>query len=129
MSVEISKPIIYVFNEINIGKFNTVKHFELDEQSTSSNRLGKFLNISCNRDFAKSKPDYWIKIKEGNRWQTFSLTGLFKTEFENVYKGDANRKKHLLVFKFEDNQSKVLVYYFENYYTNVLSNVKHLINI
>ncbi len=129
MATQTQKPNVYVFNEINIGKYKGVKHYELNEQTTSSEKLGRYLNISVNRKFALSNPDYWVKVKEGKKWKTHCLTGLFKTNFKEVYKGDADRKKHLLLFKFVDNQTKVIVYYFENYFTNDLSNVSQQINL
>ena len=72
-------------------------------------------------------PDYWLKIRQGNKWSN-CITGLFKTNVTNVFKGDIDHKKHLVIFKFSDSNQTLNVYYFQNYYTKDLSNVFELIN-
>ncbi|MDX1278384.1 hypothetical protein [Oceanihabitans sediminis] len=125
MKTKIPTPIVHVYKEFNIGKYKTVRHFELFECSKYP-ILSKHINISANRNYALSMPTYWLKIKEEKIWTDY-ITGLFKTKIPNVYKGDADRKKHLLLFKFSDNGETLNVYYFQNYYTNDLRHVlKHI---
>jgi len=72
-------------------------------------------------------PDYWLKIKNGNKWSN-CITGLFKTGVSNIYKGDKDRKKNLIVFKFSDNAKTLTAFFFKNYYTKDLSKVLSIIN-
>ena len=94
--IKAPKPIIHVFKEFNEGKFKGVKHYELITVYNGSTQLSDKINVSKNREFAKSNPDYWIKTKEGNRWSKTNLTGLFKTTINYSYHGDSDFKKNLL---------------------------------
>ena len=114
-------PVIHIYKEINVGKYKSVKHYELIE-SNYKPILSNQINISKDRNCAQSMPDYWLKLKDGNKW-TKCITGLFKTSKSNIFKGDANRKKHLILFKFSDNANTLTIFYFEDYYTNDISNV------
>lgn len=115
-------PILYKFTEVNPGKYLTVKHFELKEPG-SPGPLSQEINIAVNRNFAKSRPDYWVKIREGKKWSRKALTGLFKTSAPGIFHGDHNGKKHLLIFQFNKDASRVNVFYFRNYYTRNLKPV------
>ena len=117
-----AKPITHVFSEINEGKYKSVKHYELIEVKNGTTQLSEQINISKDRNCAKSMPDYWLKIKNGNKWSK-CITGLFKTGLKDIYRGDVDRKKHLVVFRFTDDASVLIIYYYENYYTDDLSNL------
>lgn len=112
----------YVYNEINIGKYKATKHYELVAIDNPINKLSNLVNISKDRNCAQSMPDYWFKIKQGKKYSNW-LTGLFKTNERNVFKGDLDKKKHLILFKFSDNASTLTIKYFENYYTKDLTNL------
>lgn len=116
------KPIIHVFSEINVGKFKSVKHYELIDVKNGTTQLSNLINISKDRNCAQSMPDYWLKIKNGNKWSN-CITGLFKTGIQNIYKGDTQKKKNLIIFKFSDNSETLTAYLFNNYYTRDLSNI------
>lgn len=115
-------PILYKFAEI-LTPYKTVKHYELLEPEPGP--LSNKINIQGNRDFAKSRPDFWVKTWEGKKWSSKALTGLFKTSTPGVFYGDHNGKKHLLIFHFNKGASRVNVYYFKNYYTR---NLKPVLN-
>lgn len=118
-------PITHVFSEINVGKFKSVKHYALIEIRNETTPLSKLINISEDRNCAKSTPDYWLKIKNSNKWSN-CITGLFKTGLKNIYKGDTNKKKNLIVFIFSDNAKTLTIHFFKDYYTTNLNNViKH----
>ncbi|WP_157972889.1 hypothetical protein [Aureibaculum luteum] len=127
MATQIPQPITHLFKEINEGKYKTTKHYELLEMLNGRTLLSNFLNISKNQNCALSMPEYWIKIRQGKKWSK-CLTGLFITSKTNLYKGDINRKRDLVVFKFSDDTSTLLVYYFQNNYTTDLSKVLPFIN-
>jgi hypothetical protein len=127
MATHIPTPVTYVYKEINEGKFTSVKHYELIEVKNGSTLLSNYVNISKDRMCAKSSPDYWLKIKVGKKWSS-CLTGLFKTGIPNIYKGDTQRRRNLLVFKFSDNASRLTIYFFQDYFTKDLNNILHLIN-
>jgi hypothetical protein len=109
------KPKVYVYQEINKGKYKGVKHFEL-KTNEDNPILSPFLNVSKDRGFARSNPEYWLKKKEGNKWSK-EITGLFKTQYKGFFHGDVD-KKDLIIFLFTDNAETLTVYYFKDYYSN-----------
>ena len=120
-------PITHVFSEINEGKYKSVKHYELINVQNGTTQLSQLINISKNQNCAQSMPNYWLKIKNGKKWSN-CITGLFKTGVSNIYKGDKDRKKNLIVFKFSDNAKTLTAFFFKNYYTKDLSKVLSIIN-
>lgn len=125
----IPKPTRHVYKEINEGKFKTTKHYELVEVENGTQKLTDLLNVVVDRGFAKSAPNFWLKIRVGKRWVNF--TGLFKTSSPGLYfadKGNNNRKEDLLIVKLSNYERDLTVYYFKNYYTANLSGVLKLIN-
>ncbi|OWP85280.1 hypothetical protein BWK59_00645 [Flavobacterium davisii] len=117
-------PVIHVYQITNKGKYTSTKHFELVEVKNKQAKLSSKINIQVDRGFAKSMPKYWLKIRESNKW--VRLTGLFKTEKPNLFKGDkgeSNSKEDLIIAKFEDQQDLVIIYYFEGYFTSDLNRV------
>lgn len=125
----IPKPTLHVYKEINEGKFKTTKHYEIVEVENGTKKLSDLININADRGFAKSAPNFWLKIRVGKRWVNF--TGLFKTSTAGIYyadKGSNNRKEDLIIVKFFDNEKTVIIYYFKNYYTANLDTVLKFIN-
>lgn len=116
MAKYIPQPETYIYKEINQGKFKSVKHFELIK-GTENPVLSTLINISKNQNCAKSMPDYWLRIREGKKWTKY-ITGLFKSPRKGVYKGDTNRKKNLLIFKFSEDGKRLTIDFYPNYYTN-----------
>ena len=117
MATQIHTPIIHIYKEINIGKYRTTRHYELVEVNGGNQILSSKLNLSVNRNCALSMPNYWLKEHEGTKWAKRWLTGLFKTGKHNLYHGDSQKKKNLLLFKFDESKNEFIVYYFRNYYT------------
>ena len=125
MATQIPNPTYHVYGEINKGKYKTVKHYELVDVINGQQFLPDIINISKDRNFAKSSPKYWLRFKIGNRWGKCE-TGLFKTEYENIYKGDLRLKKHLLIFWFSDNEESVQILYYNYYFTK---DIRHVFQI
>jgi hypothetical protein len=125
--IKVPKPIIHVFKEFNEGKYKGVKHYELQEVSNGNTLLSNQIHLSLNRKFAKSMPEYWLKIRQGKKWSK-CITGVFKTNDETIYFGDVDLKKHLLLFKLSLNARTLKVYYFLDYHTGDLSKVLPLLN-
>jgi len=118
------KPIRHVYKEINVGKFKTTNHYQIDEVTNGKQILSDLLNINLDRQFAKSSPQYWLSTREGNKWQR--LTGLFKTSYSYFYKGDKgqnNTKQDLIISQLSEDKSTLIIYYFKNYYSNDLERV------
>jgi len=115
-------PIIHVFSEINEGKFKGVKHYNLTQVKNGTTQLHEVINISKNRFFALSNPDYWLKFKDGKKWSK-CITGLFKTSKKLIFKGDTDLKTNLLIFKFSDNAKTLTIYFYPDYYTTDLSDL------
>lgn len=125
--IQIPQPIILFYKEVNKGKHSSVRHYELIEVKNGSSRLSSQLNISKDRGFAKSNPEYWLKVREGNKWSK-PVSGLFKTNLDEVFRGDLNNKQHLIILKFSNNGEDVTLYLFQSYFSLDLSNVLRLIN-
>ena len=121
------KPITHIFLEINEGKYKSVKHYELIEVINGTSQLTEQINISKDRNCAQSTPEYWLKVRNGNNWSN-CITGLFKTGYNYIYKGDLQRKKHLIVIEFSNDAKTLKAYVFKDYYTTDLSNVLSFIN-
>lgn len=121
------KPIIHIFSEVNVGKYKGVKHYELIRVLNGTTQLTERINISKDRNCAHSMPDYWLKVRNGNKWSN-CITGLFKTGYTNLYKGDKNHKEHLILFKYSTDAKIITAYFFENYFTKDLSKVLHFID-
>lgn len=122
-------PIKHVYTEIFVGKFKEVKHYKLHYVINGNPILSDLINIQINRGFAKSNPDYWLKIRVGNKWQT--LTGLFEDSKHEIFiadKGTKNKKEDLILAKFDDDKEQLIIYYFKNYYTKDISKVIHFVN-
>lgn len=119
-------PIIHVFSEINEGNFKSVKHYDLKNVTNGSSQLTEQINISKDRNCAQSKPDSWLRVRIGKKWSR-CITGIFKTGYKNIFKGDLQRKKHLIIFKFSEDAKILTAYVFKDYYTNDLNNVLPLI--
>ena len=125
----IPKPTIHIYKEINRGKFKTTKHYQLVEVENGTQKLSDLINVVVDRGFAKSAPNFWLKIRNGKRWENF--TGLFKTTTPGFYfadKGNNNRKEDLLIVKLSNYERDLTVYYFKGYYTANLSEVLKFIN-
>lgn len=116
------EPKIYIYKEYNKGK-KTVRTYELKEVVNVSELLSTKLHLSVNRGFAKSSPLYWLKKREGNKWSKQIMTGLFKSKYYNIYYGDLDRKKHLIVFKFSEDFEQLTLFVFKDLYTADLTKV------
>ena len=126
MSSNLRQPIVHVFKEINEGKYKSVKHYDLIEVNNGTSQLTEQINISKDRNCAQSMPEYWLKVKQGKKWSN-CITGLFKTGYNYIYKGDLKRKKHLIVIRFSAGAKTLTAYVFKDYYTVDLSNVLPLL--
>lgn len=112
---KIPRPVVHLYDEINPGKYATVRHFQLTETENGKPLLSEYLNIGENRRYARSNPDYWVKEKSGHTWNKKALTGIWALGEDGFYFGDALRRRHLLIFCFIGRT--LTVYFFENYYT------------
>lgn len=121
MATQVPQPVTYVYKEVNKGKFKCVRHYEPIENINNPLGLTK-INISKDQSFAKSSPQYWLKIRTGEKWSE-CLTGLFETCFKDVFWGDINNKQHLVIFKFSNDYDLLTIYFFKNYFTKELDSV------
>lgn len=130
-----TKPIVLVYDAINLGKFKSTTHYKLKEVingTLNDTDLTELLNLSVDRECAKSSPTYWLQVRHNNKWQKPRLTGLFKTEDQNTYKGDTQKGRNKLVFKFSDQGQTLTIYYFKNsnyphFYKDDLSRFKQVL--
>jgi hypothetical protein len=127
MSTATPIPIVHVFKEYNIGKFKTTRHYQLETVSNGSNQLTDIINISKDRNCAKSVPDFWLQIREGNKWKKPRLTGLFKTGVKLTYKGDTKKRKNLVLFKFSDDAESLTIYFYSNFFTKDITTLLNTI--
>lgn len=93
--------------------FKEVRHYDLkDGKETLSNKL----NIGINRGFSKANYTYSVKIRQVNKWSK-QITGLFPTHDPDIFYGDTNNKKNLVLMRFVDNGKLLKVYYFKDFHT------------
>jgi hypothetical protein len=94
-------------------QFKEVRHYYLiDGKETLSNKL----NIGINRGFSKAQYTYSVKKWTGKKWSN-QITGLFSTNCRDLFYGDINNKQNLILMRFLDNEKRIKVYYFKNFYT------------
>jgi hypothetical protein len=127
MTTATPKPILHVFKEYNIGKFKATKHYQLETVSNGSNQLTDIINISKDRNCAQSMPEYWIQIRDVNKWKKPRLTGLFKTSTNLIFKGDTQKRTNLVLFKFSDNAETLTIYFYSNFYTKDITTLLNTI--
>lgn len=118
---------IYIYKEVNIGKYKTTRHYQLENPNEPLSHLSEFLNIFQGKKFTKSRPVYWLKNHNGKKWNARALTAIFPTGHKEFYFGDLNERQHLLLFRFVDCLDMLVVYYFENFYTNDVTSLIKII--
>ena len=128
MATQIPQPITLAYAEINKGKYKSVRHFELFENSSVKYLLSDRINIRKDRGFGRSMPDYWLRAWENGRWSKTPISRLYKIDRETFYFGYLGEKKHLLIYKFSEDLGDLMIYYFENYFTNNLTKPLDLIS-
>lgn len=122
MATSIPHPVVYTFKEFNQGKYKTVRHFELFHAYSEKKIFSEKLNLSENQNYALSTPKYWLKIRQGNKWSK-DITGLFKTKYTNFYRGDLNKRQHLIIFRFLEDQETLRIYFYPNYFSRNIDNL------
>lgn len=125
-------PIVLIYDATNLGKYKSTTHYQLTNGNVNATGLTELLNLSVDRECAKSSPTYWIQTRKDNKWQKPRLTGLFKTESINIYKGDTQKGRNKLVFVFSDLMQTLTVYYikdsnYPHFYKDDLSRFKALL--
>ena len=123
----IPTPTISKFKEINVGKFTSTQHFEIFTHTEIAPETEK-INLSKDRQFAKSLPNYWLSYRLNKRWRR--VTGLFKVDNTDYYKGDKGYKigeKHLIIALLDSDGREVTIYTFENYYSKDVAQAIQLI--
>lgn len=104
------------YKEFNAGKFNSVRHYELQQASNSTKILSDKLNVSKSRGYAKSLPVFSLKERVNNKWSG-QLTGLFESGIsENHFTGDLDSKRHFIICEFSPNLDRLRVVIYPNYY-------------
>ena len=111
-------PITHTYNEINIGKYSSVRHYELQVVKNGSPQLEPKVQLANNRQFAKSMPLFWFTHRKGGKWMKPFLTGLFRTSKKDVYKGDISHKTNLVIFIIDDLNKTLTVQYYKGYFTH-----------
>jgi hypothetical protein len=114
------QPTIHTFKATNKGVYKGTIHYEL--VSGEPFLESKKINISKDRQCAKSTPYYWLKIRESKKWSA-NITGLFPTNGKYIFKGDHNKRESLILFKFSDNAETLTVFFYQNYFTGDLIEV------
>ncbi len=112
MATHIPTPKTFSFEVLKT--FKTTRHYA-PIIPTNHGILSQPINISKDQGFAKSSPDYWLKIRNKNKWSD-NVTGLFHTGKSMFYYGDLNNKKDTLLFRFHSN-GNLTIYLFKDYFT------------
>jgi len=116
MATKNPKPIVHTFTILNSGEFKSVKHYSLKSIDGGKNQISNRINVQKDRKFAKSMPDYWLKKRLEKKWSA-PITGLFQTKHKNIYHGDCNFKKHLLLVHITDDQDKITIFFYKGFFT------------
>ena len=122
-------PTTHFFQEIKVGQFVSVQHYNLSNFTNGKQSVSKQIKIEINRDFAKSSPKFWLKIRGIKKWEY--LTGLFYNAKHDLYFGDKgknNNPEDLIIVKIDNGNEKLILHYFKDYHTLNLDNVIHFIN-
>jgi hypothetical protein len=127
MATQTPQPVIHIYKEINGGKHKTVKHYDHIQVKDGSTKLTNLINVSKNQNCAQSMPTYWLKERGAKKWNRNYTTGLFKTSANLIFKGDTDKKKNLVLFKFSDNAKTLTIYLYPNYFTKDLSELIQII--
>jgi hypothetical protein len=106
-------PVVMEFEQDTDKIFKEVRHFNLIK---GKDLFSQKLNIGINRGFSKAQYTYSLKIWKGKKWSK-QLTGLFPTNRQDLFYGDTEDKKNLVIVKFAESGKVLRVYYFENFYT------------
>jgi hypothetical protein len=113
-----TKPTVHTFKAPDKDKYKATIHYEL---ANGKPLLGSSkINISKDRQCANSNPSYWLKIREANKWSN-NITGLFLTKEKSLFRGDHNKRKSLILFRFSDKAETLTVFFFEGFYTGDLN--------
>jgi hypothetical protein len=110
-------PVTHIYKEINVGKYRTVKHYQLQKLKNGEPQLENIVQLANNRAFAKSKPFYWFTQRNGGKWQKPFITGLFETIIPGIYNGDVNHKNNLLIFQVDEVAETLTIYYYVGFFT------------
>jgi hypothetical protein len=126
MKATYTTPITNQFNEINTGKYLGTKHFELKQSTNNKEIISQKIRLAVNRSFAKSLPTYWLSFRPLNKW--VSITGLFKTSTPYYFKGDADKRKHLVIARVDEVNNMFILFYFKDYHTTDATTTKSIID-
>lgn len=64
--------------------------------------------------------DAILRGREATRWAKNTITGLRPTHQKNVFYGDCktNGKKELILFRFDDDRTQLVIEYYHGFYPN-----------
>lgn len=119
-------PSRHIYEAINPGKFDNVRHYELQGVFGGENKLYEMINISRDRKFSNAKNvQYWLKGKgKLDQFWGHCITGLKTTKTPFVFFGDIPqhengriKPKDLLIFRFSNKAEKVYIDAYSDYYT------------
>jgi len=115
-------PIVHIFHEVKA--FKTVRHYELQSVVGGKSKLSKLINVAINRGFSKANVRFWVSEHDGKKWITEPrLCGLFSTPDSKVFYSDTEKKKNLLVARFQENGRVLVIEIYPKYYTADLSKI------
>jgi hypothetical protein len=128
-----TQPIRHVYNECK--RFQHVRHYQIEKEH-ENDLLTSTINISKNRLFNKSKDAlYFLKVRNGNKWNSTNTSGLLKTSNPLIFYGDIAtqlngiyKKTHLLVFVFNRGGSELEIYIYNRYYPKNTEELQKIIS-
>lgn len=120
MKIQMPEPTIHHYSEVNPGLIPNARHYELNQVVNGSPVFTEFIKISQDGKSTKSKPYFWLEIREDKKWKTPAVIGLFKTNFPGIFNKNSQHKKNLIIVKFGNDASQVTIYYFKDFYSRDL---------
>jgi hypothetical protein len=116
-TITIPKPVVIEFEQDTEKIFKEVRHYNLIK---GKSLFSQKLNISNNRGHSRAKYTYCLKIWKGKKWSK-QLTGLFPTNYPNLFYGDTEGKKNFVIARFTKDGKRLRLYYFQNFYTRQIT--------
>jgi hypothetical protein len=107
---------VYQFKEFKVNKHSTI--YQLIHNPIETNIITELIRIEKFQGYSNAyNLTEYFRIRNTTNWHTSKqVTGLFKTQANEIYYGDTGRNsdKSLLMFKFKNNRALLDIYLFNS---------------
>lgn len=110
-AVTVPTPVVMEFHLSTT--YTTTRHYTLTQ---GCDLYTQQINLSINRGYSKALYTYSLRVRQNGKWSP-QITGLFATQDPNIYYGDTENKKNLLIVRFFAHGTRLRLYHFSGFYT------------